>query len=104
VILLFGIEDVVLISAIVLVVFGPDKLPEVARVLGKVTKEFRKVTYTAQRAWGEISQEIDLQDAQARAKLLEEKRRAEDASEVGRGQAEVAASVTEVDTGDKQCP
>jgi len=95
---LFGIEEVLLISVIVLVVFGPDKLPEVARVLGMVTKEFRKVTSTAQRTWGEISQEIDLQDAQARAKLLEEKRRAAEELEVGTGQPEGAGVQPGADT------
>jgi TatA/E family protein of Tat protein translocase len=74
---LFGVEEVILLSVIVLVVFGPDKLPEVARVLGKAAKEFRKVTYTAQRAWDEIGREMDVQEAGVKAGLLEEKRQAE---------------------------
>jgi sec-independent protein translocase protein TatA len=63
---LFGIEEVLLISVIVLVIFGPDKLPEVARVLGKVSKEFRKVTDTAKFTWDEISREAELQDARSK--------------------------------------
>jgi TatA/E family protein of Tat protein translocase len=74
---LFGVEELLLVSVIVLVVFGPDKLPEVAKVLGRAAKEFRKVTYTAQRAWDEIGREMDMQEAQARAKQLEEKLQAE---------------------------
>ena len=58
---MFGIEEVLLISVIVLVVFGPDKLPEVARVLGKASKEFRKVANTAKFTWDEISRETELQ-------------------------------------------
>jgi TatA/E family protein of Tat protein translocase len=80
---LFGVEEVLLLSVIVLVVFGPDKLPEVARVLGKAAKEFRKVTYTAQRAWDEIGREIDLQEAQTMAVQLEEKRKTEAGSQTG---------------------
>jgi TatA/E family protein of Tat protein translocase len=78
---LFGVEEVLLLSVIVLVVFGPDKLPEVARVLGKAAKEFRKVTHTAQRAWDEIGQEMDMEEAQAKARELEEKRQAEAGSQ-----------------------
>lgn len=74
---MFGVEEVVLLSVIVLVVFGPDKLPEVARALGKAAKEFRKVTYTAQRAWDEIGREMDIQEAKVKAELLEKQRQAE---------------------------
>ena len=70
---MFGVEEVLLLSVIVLVVFGPDKLPEVARVLGKAAKELRKVTYTAQRAWDEIGREMELQEAQAMAKQTRRK-------------------------------
>lgn len=68
---MFGVEEVLLIFVIVLVVFGPDKLPEVAKMLGKATKEFRKITSTAQRTWDEIGREMELQEAQDRAKQLE---------------------------------
>jgi TatA/E family protein of Tat protein translocase len=78
---LFGVEDLLLISVIILVVVGPDKLPEVARMLGKAAKEFNKVTYTARRAWNEIGEEIDRQEAQAKAALLTEKLQAQ--SEAG---------------------
>jgi TatA/E family protein of Tat protein translocase len=82
---LFGVEEVLLLSVIVLVVFGPDKLPEVARVLGKAAREFRKVTYSAQRAWDEIGREMDLQEALVKAKQLEEKRQAEAGSQADEG-------------------
>jgi TatA/E family protein of Tat protein translocase len=79
--LLFSFEELLLLSAIVLVVFGPDKLPEVARVLGRAAKEFRKVTYTARRAWDEIGQEMALQEALEKDRHLEEKQQA--AAEAG---------------------
>jgi TatA/E family protein of Tat protein translocase len=67
--LLIGVQEVVLISIIVLIVFGPDKLPEVARMLGNATREFRKITATAQRTWDEVGREIELQEARAKAAL-----------------------------------
>ncbi len=93
---MFGVEEVLLLSVIVLVVFGPDKLPEVARVLGKAAKELRKVTYTAQRAWDEIGREMELQEAQAMAKQLEEKRQAEDGSQAPEDRNAGSASIQAV--------
>ncbi len=60
---MFGVEDVVLLSVIILVIFGPEKLPDLAKVLGKASKEFRKIAYTAQRTWDEISKETELKEA-----------------------------------------
>ena len=39
-----GLQELVLILAILLIVIGPKKLPEVARGLGKVYQEFRKAS------------------------------------------------------------
>ena len=41
-----GIPELMLILIIGLVVFGPGKLPEIGRMLGKTVSEFRKVTST----------------------------------------------------------
>lgn len=37
-----GIGEIILILAVVLLLFGPKKLPELARSLGKSMKEFKK--------------------------------------------------------------
>lgn len=47
-----GIPELILILIIALVIFGPSKLPEVGRALGKGIKEFRNATR-------EISEEIE---------------------------------------------
>lgn len=39
---MFGIEDIILILIVALLLFGPNKLPELARSLGKATGEFKK--------------------------------------------------------------
>lgn len=41
---MLGTQEVVLIFAIVLLVFGPTKLPKIARELGKTMREFKKAT------------------------------------------------------------
>lgn len=38
-----GIPELALIFAVVLMVFGPDKIPEIARNLGKAVGEIRRV-------------------------------------------------------------
>jgi TatA/E family protein of Tat protein translocase len=39
-----GVPELLLIFAVVLIVFGPRKIPEVGRMLGKAMGEFRKAT------------------------------------------------------------
>jgi len=41
---LLGWQEIILILAILLLVFGPSKLPEIAKELGKAVKEFRKAS------------------------------------------------------------
>ena len=41
---MLGWQEVVLIFAILLLVFGPTKLPKIARELGKAMREFNKAT------------------------------------------------------------
>lgn len=39
-----GVPELLLIFAVILIVFGPRKIPEVGRMLGKALGEFRKAT------------------------------------------------------------
>jgi TatA/E family protein of Tat protein translocase len=41
---MIGIQEIVLILAILLIVFGPQKLPELARELGRAIQEFKKAS------------------------------------------------------------
>jgi TatA/E family protein of Tat protein translocase len=39
-----GVPEILLIMVVALIVFGPRKLPEIGRTLGKALGEFRKAT------------------------------------------------------------
>ena len=39
-----GPAELLLVLALALIVFGPDKLPDIARQLGRVVGEFRRVS------------------------------------------------------------
>jgi TatA/E family protein of Tat protein translocase len=42
--MLFSLQSLALVAAIALVVVGPDKLPDLAKTLGKGFSEFKKAT------------------------------------------------------------
>jgi sec-independent protein translocase protein TatA len=54
-----GIPEIILIFVIVLLLFGPDKLPNFAKNFGKAVREFRK---TLNEAKSTIEQEIEKAD------------------------------------------
>ena len=41
---MIGLQEIILILAILLIVFGPQKLPELARELGRMIQEFKKAS------------------------------------------------------------
>jgi Tat protein translocase TatB subunit len=50
-----GFPELLIIMAIALLVFGPKKLPEISRSLGKAVREFRR---TSDEIKGKIEQEL----------------------------------------------
>ena len=52
-----GGGEIILILAIVLILFGAKKLPELARGLGQGIKEFKKATDTASASMREVVQD-----------------------------------------------
>jgi len=54
-----GMQELILIGAIALIVFGPRKLPEMARTVGKMMAEFRKATSDFKETW---EKEVDFED------------------------------------------
>jgi len=55
----FSFWDIILILMVALIVFGPRKLPEVARSLGRGIAEFRKMTSKASKVMDSTKNEID---------------------------------------------
>ena len=59
--LMFSVPHLVIIFIVVLVVFGPHKLPELARSLGKMMAEFRKASTDFRMAFEEEMRTIERQ-------------------------------------------
>ncbi len=62
-----GTSEVMLIGVIALIVFGPRKLPDMARTIGKTMADFRRSTDDFKRTW---QQEIDLENEKPTAEML----------------------------------
>ncbi len=45
-----GVSEMIVIGIVALFVFGPGRLPEVSRALGKSVREFRKAMHTVTEA------------------------------------------------------
>ena len=60
---MFGIgsTELLLILAVALIVVGPSKLPEIAKTLGRVFAEFKKVSSEVKRT---IEEEVERQEEQ----------------------------------------
>jgi TatA/E family protein of Tat protein translocase len=69
---MFSIPHMIIIFVVVLIVFGPQKLPELARGLGKLMAEFRKASGDFKTAF-----ETEMRDLERQAMLAERKKQAE---------------------------
>ncbi len=56
-----GVPELLLIFAVILIVFGPRKIPEIGRMLGKAMGEFRKATDDLKST---IEREVRLEELQ----------------------------------------
>jgi sec-independent protein translocase protein TatB len=68
---MLSIPHLIVLFIVALVVFGPEKLPELARNLGKAMSEFRRISnemrYTLEDHLREIERESDVRKSQASA-------------------------------------
>jgi sec-independent protein translocase protein TatB len=62
---MFSIPHIIVIFVVALIIFGPEKLPELARNLGKVMGEFRRATGDLQSTFEGHLRDIE-RDAEAR--------------------------------------
>lgn len=73
---MLSIPHMLVVFVIVLVVFGPQKLPELARSLGKLMAEFRKASTDFKSAFEE-----EMRDLERQAREVERKKAADAAAE-----------------------
>jgi len=66
---MLSVPHLIIIFVIVLVVFGPQKLPELARGLGKLMAEFRKASLDFRFAFEEEMRAIERQALEAKRAL-----------------------------------
>jgi sec-independent protein translocase protein TatB len=64
---MFSVPHLIIIFVVVLVVFGPEKLPELARNLGKIMGEFRRATGDLQRNFEDHLRDIERESSQRQA-------------------------------------
>jgi len=69
---MLSIPHMIVVFIVVLVVFGPQKLPELARGLGKLMAEFRKASTDFKSAFEEEMREMERQAMQAERKKAAE--------------------------------
>jgi len=87
----------IVVFIVVLVVFGPQKLPELARGLGKLMAEFRKASTDFKSAFEEEMREMERQALQA------ERKKAAEAA-VASAAAEPSPSPTPAGSADSETP
>lgn len=69
---MLSIPHMIVVFVVVLVVFGPKKLPELARGLGKLMAEFRKASTDFKSAFEEEMRDLERQALQAERKKAAE--------------------------------
>ena len=61
-----GFPEIVIIFIVALVIFGPRKLPELGRSLGRGLSEFKRASNELKRTWEDeveaVKHEVDVED------------------------------------------
>lgn len=60
-----GLGEVLLILIVALIIWGPKRLPKIARTLGRVVRALRKATYDFT---SQITKELDIQETESKEK------------------------------------
>lgn len=87
---MFSVPHLVVLFLVVLVLFGPHKLPELARGLGKLMAEFRKASNDFKMAFEEEMRNIERQNREAEWKKSQEEAEAKRQKELASAPAEEA--------------
>src|SRR5215470_7634987 len=92
---MLSIPHMIVVFIVVLVVFGPQKLPELARGLGKLMAEFRKASLDFRTAFEEEMRDLERQALMAERKKATEASAAAAAAEPIQPAPTVTPSATE---------
>ncbi len=92
-----GVPELLIILAIALIVFGPNKLPELAKAFGRAMREFKKATEEVKESFREETKDLE----ELRSSLTEGKETfmanlAEEISETTQETTSLPASAPEV--------
>src|SRR5690348_5228732 len=67
-----GVPEIALIMVVALIVFGPERLPEIAREAGKMVSQFRQKTYEATNENRSLTDDLDKKLKSVTSLLTEE--------------------------------
>jgi TatA/E family protein of Tat protein translocase len=82
-----GTTELMVILVAALVLFGPRKLPEISRQIGKGLAEFRKASDDFRQTWEkEVQREFTFKDGETDGAIIPEEKRVTE-NTIGRGQA-----------------
>lgn len=94
-----GTSELLLIGLVALIVFGPRKLPEMMRTIGKTIAEFKNTTNDFKKSW---EQEVDFEKNELNSFVSEKESSGEMINSIGRNSTEnieqmVLPEIKEVD-------
>jgi sec-independent protein translocase protein TatB len=93
---MFSVPHIVILFVVVLVLFGPHKLPELARGLGKLMAEFRKASTDFKMAFEEEMRNVERQARELEWKKSQEAAAA--ATAASESQSPTIAAVAEAES------
>jgi len=86
-----GLPEILLILIVALIIWGPGKLPEIAKTLGKTIRSFRKATSDLTTT---ITKELDMEEknppSQSRANSDDKTKESSDTNKTESGDTEMA--------------
>lgn len=101
---MFSVPHLVVLFIVVLVFFGPHKLPELARGLGKLMAEFRKASNDFKMAFEEEMRTIERQARENEWKKSQEAAEAKRNAELAAGEGNPSAANPSSTSDDKSLP
>jgi len=60
-----GAGEIILILILALIIWGPNRLPEIARTMGRAVHALRKATYDLT---SQVTKELDIQETESKEK------------------------------------